>query len=363
MFYTISEKRECPSAWVFETVISITSRKGTDSEFRIIYGGKKMNKKIFIGIALISMFLLPVGSQLVSADTTIGHQNANGVVTITTGKMTIKLVPDNAHIMWWYGNKSDADQMYKLQLLRIREFMGDDDTLDSMTELGGLSYNLITEDWDYSIVEGDGELTITLSLEGLANGASVTLIMHVYEEDEPLPGTDQETEGLTELKFDIIVEDWEFSPMAQGYAIHSYITEVQHRNRVIVRNGTGTENGNVTRTMQFEGEDSDIPVAYYEWTNFAEIYNSTDDLIDTIDVGTAYFDDLIVTPTEAPGFAEGLGHLWLTYPNYGDDFKMVHDPTIGINEEAFSAPLYILPIIAGLFTVSATVIIIKKRKA
>ena len=117
-------------------------------------------------------------------------------------------------------------------------------------------------------------------------------------------------------------------------------------------------------TRTYEGEDLSTNFTKY-LNQSAEliIYNSTDDLVDTIDVGTAYFDDLIVTPTEAPGFAEGLGHLWLTYPNYGDDLKMVHDPTIGINEEAFSAPLYILPILAGLFSVSAAVIIIKKRKA
>ncbi|MHA1156812.1 MAG: hypothetical protein ACTSQK_11960 [Candidatus Heimdallarchaeota archaeon] len=322
-----------------------------------------MNKKIFIGIALIGIFLLPIGSQMVAADTSIGHQNANGIVTITTGKMTIKLIPDSAHLMWYYGNHSDADEMFKLQLLRIREYMGDDDTLDAMTELGGLSYNLVTEDWDYEIVEGDGELTITLSLLGLANGANIYLIMHVYEEDEPIEGSDQVTDGLTELKFDIIVEDWTFSPMAKGYAIHSYLTEVQKRNRVQVRNGTGAENGNTTRTMQFDSDDSDIPAAYYEWATTADIYNSTEHLVDTIDVGTAYFDDLIVTPTDVPGFADGLGHLWLTYPKYGDDLKMVHDPTIGINVEAYTAPLYLLPIFAGLFTVSVIALVVKKRKA
>ena len=51
--------------------------------------------------------------------------------------------------------------------------------------------------------------------------------------------------------------------------------------------------------MQFASEAAEDPTAYYEWTTFANIYNSTDDLVDTVDVGTAYFDDLASPPPEA----------------------------------------------------------------
>lgn len=324
-----------------------------------------ISKKILIGLALISLFLIPAGTQFASAaNNQIGVGEVGGAITISTEAMTIKVIPGQAHIMWWYGNRSNNDEMYKLQLVKIQEFQGDDDTLDERNELGGIAYNLITEDWEYLIEEEETELTITLSLEGLANGANIYLIMHVYNQDEPINGTDQVVDGLTELKFDIIIDNWDFTPTAAGVGIQSYMTEVQHRHRVEVRNGTAAENGNTTRTMQFTSEEYAEPVAYVEWATFANVYNSTDDLVDTVDVGTAFFDDLAAPPTEAPGFAEGLGHLWITYPNYGDNRKLVHDPSIGINEEAFTEglPLYWVSILGGLFAVAATFTLIKKRR-
>ena len=166
------------------------------------------------------------------------------------------------------------------------------------------------------------------------------------------------------MKFDIIVDNWNFSPKVQGYAIQTYLTEVQHHHRVALRNGTLAENGNTTRTMQFVSDEYNTPVAYCEWTKFANIYNDTDDLINTIEVGTAYFGTLATPPPEAPGFAEGLAHLFLTYPNYGDGNKMIHDPSVGINDESFTKaiPVYVFQIIAGLLTLTASIIIIKRSK-
>ncbi|HUU78520.1 MAG TPA: hypothetical protein VMX55_09240 [candidate division Zixibacteria bacterium] len=323
-----------------------------------------MNKKILIGIALIGLFLIPLSSQLViGANEKIGVSESNGAITLVTDEITVKITPEQANIFWWYGNKSNTNEMYKLQLTAIQEFTGDDDVLDSRTELYGIKYNLIRPDWDYDIVEGETEVTITLSLLGLANGANIYLIMHIYNADTEIAGTDEVVDGLSELKFDIIVEDWTFGPLAKGYAIQTYLTEVQHRHRVEVRNGTALENGTLTRTMQFDSEEYTGPVAYYEWTTFANIYNSTEDLVDTIDVGTAYFDDLAAAPTEAPGFAEGLAHLWLTYPEYLDDHKMVHDPIIGVNEvETVGFSLYLLPIFGGLAVITAVMVVARKRK-
>ncbi|MBN1330165.1 MAG: hypothetical protein JXA54_11885 [Candidatus Heimdallarchaeota archaeon] len=73
---------------------------------------------------------------------------------------------------------------------------------------------------------------------------------------------------------------------------------------------------------------------------------------------------LISPPTEAPGFAEGLAHLFLTYPNYGDDNKMVHDPIIGVNADIFTSglSLYLIPIFGGLAAIAATAFIIRRRK-
>ena len=54
--------------------------------------------------------------------------------------------------------------------------------------------------------------------------------------------------------------------------------------------------------------------------------------------------------------------MYLTYPNYGDSLELVHDPSIGIYPEAFSVPLYVLPIIGGFIATVAVAMITKKRK-
>lgn len=318
-------------------------------------------KKHLIGLTLIGLFLATAGVQLASAPNEEITVSENlGAITVQTDFITIKIVPDQAHIMWWHGNKSDADEMYKVQLVKIQEFSGDDSVLDEKTELAGIAYNLITLTWANTIVVEEDQVTITLSAD-IPNGADIQLIMHVYNDDTPVPGTEEIVEGLTELKFDIIVNNWSFGSMAKGYAIQTYCTEVQHRHRVRVENGTAFQNGTINR-IQYESEAYSVPVAYLDWALSADIFNATDDYVMSIPVGQAFFDDLINPPTEAPGFTEGLAHLFLTYENYEDDRKMVHDPTIGINVEAFTAPLFVWPIVAGLFAVAGVTLIVIRRK-
>jgi hypothetical protein len=280
--------------------------------------------------------------------------------------MTVRIVPSQAQIMWWYGTSNGPKEMYKLQFTQIREFVGTDAVLDDQTELFGMVYNLITENWVYDIDEGEEQVTITLSLSGLANGADIQIVMNIYNNDEPINGTDSIVDALSELKFDIIVNNWEFGATAQGYAIQTYLTEVQHRHTVRVRNGTNAEYGNATRNMMFESDAyNNDAVAFYEWATFADIYNSSDDQIDTIDVNTVYFEDLSQAPVEDQGFAEGLNHVWLVYENYGDDYKMVHDPSIGIFEDAFALGLFLyvgLPVIAGVIIITVIVVLVVRRK-
>lgn len=324
-------------------------------------------KKLIFGITLIAMILIPVSTQIAAGenDQIEVKVTSGDVVTVTTEKMTIKIIPNQAHLMWWYGNRASTDETFKLQLVKIREFVGNDAILDNQSEFGDISFNLIRNDWQYTIDEAETELTITLSLTDFLNGADMQIIMHVYNFDTPIPDTTEEVDALSELKFDIIINDWVFSEGAQGLAIQSYLTEVEQKHQVKIRNGTLAENGVLKRTMFFESFQYDFDVvAYYEWLNTANIYNNDEVLIDTIDVGTAFFDDLATPPTDVPGFAEGLAHLYLTYPNYGDDNKMVHDPTIGVVEETHSdvAPIFLLPLIGGLFVTAAVVLVVKRRK-
>ena len=209
-------------------------------------------------------------------------------------------------------------------------------------------------------------IIITLSLLGLVSGADIHLVMHIYTQDTTIPDTEVMIDAQHEIKFDIIINNWGFQPGAKGIGIQTYLYEVQERHTMRVRNGTSLENGTLLRQMKFESEEfDDNVVAFFEWTETADVFDENDTYVDTIDVGTAYFDDLTTNPpTGATGGAEGLAHLWLTYPNYGNESKMVHDPIIGVNEEYFteSVPLYYASIIGGLIVIGTIAVIIRKRK-
>ena len=64
------------------------------------------------------------------------------------------------------------------------------------------------------------------------------------------------------------------------------------------------------------------------------------------------------------GYQEGLAHLFLTYPNYGDGYKMVHDPLIGVNEQPIKLWVAVgIPVGIGLLLVGTivTMVIVRKR--
>ena len=323
----------------------------------------KFNKKILVGFSLILLFILPYTTQLISAETSeIGVHDGVDAITITTDFITLKIKEGKPHFIWWNGNQSSSDEMYNVQFVSIQDFSGDDETLDSQTELTGISYNLITSPWTHEIVVEEAAVHVTLTLSGLANDVELQFVIHAYAEDIPLEGTDQTIQALTEVKFDIIIKNWQFQENSQGIAIKSYILESQKRHRVRVRSGTDAENGNRTQTMQFVSEHyKNRKVAYYEWANFAYVYDE-EELIDTIDVGISNLDDGDSTGL-GPGVDDGgMIRLWLTYPNYGDSLKLVHDPSFGINPNAFKLSLYFIPIIGGLIASVVVVGIVRKKQ-
>jgi len=320
----------------------------------------KTKVKLMIGLSLVALFFLPAFTNNASAESDrISHREGQDAITISTDFITLKLIDSKPHFIWWYRNQSTSDEMYNVQFTKIQEYFGADETLDNFGELNGISYNLVTSEWISEIVEDDTSVTVTLTLSGLANDAELQFIINIYEVDQPIEGTDQIVNALAEVKFDIVVKDWIFSEGAAGLAVKSQVLESQQRHRVLVRNGTNEENGNRTRTMQFESEEQgNKKVAFYEWATFADVYDGLNK-ISTIDVGEAYIDE--GNQGEAPG-VPGMVQFWLTYPNYGDSYTLKHDPSIGIFPDAFSFPLYMFSIIGGIIATAAIVVIVRKRK-
>ena len=323
----------------------------------------KFKIKIIIMLSLAALLILPISTQFVTAENSkINVQEGQDAITITTEYLTMKIMGGKPHFVWWNGNQSTSDEMYNVQYTSFQEYFGSDEILDSPNELiGGINYNLITADWVFEIIEEETETTVILTLSGLPNNAEIQFVIHIYNTDQTISEIEKVVEGLQEVKFDIIIRNWEFSNNAKGLTIKAQILESQKRHQVQIRNGTEFESGNYTQSLQFISEDlGNRKVAFYEWANKANVYDD-EVKIDTIDVGTAY---LAEKPGQGPGTEDpGLIQQWLTYPNYGDSLTMIHDPSVGINPEAFTqyVPLYALPVIGGLIATALIVSIFRKR--
>jgi hypothetical protein len=319
-------------------------------------------KRTIFGFTLITLFVFISTIPLVVANVEgIGIDVGQDAITITSDKITFKIIDDQPHFVWWNGNQSSADEMYKVQFKTIKEFFGNDTILDSRDELNGIEYNLVSSEWSTEIVEEETHATVKMTLSGLASGAEIQFIVKIFTEEQPINGTDQVIDAFTEVKIDIIVNNWVFSENAQGLTFQIDILEAQKRNRVRIRNGTNADNGNQTRTLQFlSAENGNRKVAYFEWTTFAEVYNETKKIAN-IPVGTAFFNPLggISDPINPDG---GMIHLWLSYPKYGNSLKLVHDPLVGINSGAFNMSIYFYPVIGGLLATFIVTIISRKRR-
>ncbi len=316
-------------------------------------------KNQVISLAIMIVILIP--SIAVNVDANPEginfNENINDII-ITTDYITIKIAKICPHFIWWVGNQSSSNEMYNVKFISIKEFFGDDAVLDSPLELGGISYDLASSDWSYQITMNDASLTIEFTLTGLANGAEIQFILNIYNENQVIQGTDHLVDALTEMKFDIVINNWEFTENASGLAFLTNVFESQQNHRMNIRDGTYNENGNASQSIQIESEEyNDNKIAFFEWANFASIYDGLD-LVNNISVSKASILEDI--PVNLPIDLDTIP-LYLTYPNYGNSLKMVHDPIIGIYPENFSLSLHSISIVSGIITLIMFGILSRKR--
>ncbi len=91
--------------------------------------------------------------------------------------------------------------------------------------------------------------------------------------------------------------------------------------------------------------NTDIDPAVFRWLNYAAINNNGVET--TVNVSTTYLAD-----------ATGV-QVYLAYPNFNG--TLVHDPSIVLNEEAFTSSTSNLLIIGGIVAVIAVAVILIKK--
>ena len=317
--------------------------------------------------------------------------NREGSVFIETESIVVKLnegKPD----FFIYKVGSDfsgrsKDPMFHISFSYVAEIFGDDLVVDDRTELlGGKIYNLASEliTWDLVTENTTNEIIGTQTSSVLDNGATITFVYHVYLEDvvveEEIDGTivSYTVKGLEEIKFDIIVNNWNFTPGAQGLVFAIKVHELQYRHRVRVgervnqpetgdlidethvfdpvRNQTHEENG-----IAFL-DDRDRLQAYFAWANQADVFFENGTYVDTVPV-VATSSSYGMDPQFGVGhvFGKEFINLNLIYPNYGDGLKLIHDPIIGMPDT--SGVSFGLIAMIAIPTLAAAALIIRRKKA
>ena len=343
----------------------------------------------FMIFGLIAVFILSSLPPSIVAMPESKMENREGSVFIETPDIKVKLLSGRPDIFFWAANVTNQRKqvaVFHVGFHYLAELFGDDLVIDNRQELGGKVYNLASDAvvWSLDINQDTGDpnhIMATQTSSPLADGATITFVYHIYLEDTVVTETLDDTtvtyeaKALSEVKFDIIVDGWVFSPEATGLALHVKIHEMQYRHRVRSGERVNTpeegyrintpEEARTNRTHESERYgveffDDDDRRAYFAWTPEADVFDETGTYIETVSCSASAisygFDQDFGRGME---FAREFINLFLIYPNYGDGNKLVHDPVIGVDDAngiSYSwIALLAIPIVAF-------VVLVRKRK-
>ncbi|UJG43958.1 MAG: hypothetical protein K9W46_01945 [Candidatus Heimdallarchaeum endolithica] len=356
-----------------------------------------MNKRLYTYLTITGVIFLVLMSSLPLTSLADKGDNVNvgkdnGSFIIDTPLLKVKLLNNKPDIMFWIANDTDSNKRkpvpaYHIGFKYVVELFGDDLVVDNRTELGGKSYNLATIDWTLTTENKTDEVISTLSSEILSNGATISFIFHVFTKDTTVTRVlndnttvTYEVKALSEIKFDIVVSNWTFTEGAVGLTFVTTVHELAYRHRVRAGNATHTqgetEERNSTKTTPREKRDNDPEKwgveftddkgnlqSYFAWTPEADVFDADDNYLKTVNV---------TATTAERGFKEkkvsnkkfGIDYLFLfiTYPNYGDNLKLVHDPTIGVVETSSGLPWATTASIVLPLVIVGLIVINRRRK-
>ncbi|NHK31811.1 MAG: hypothetical protein FK730_10700 [Asgard group archaeon] len=318
----------------------------------------KNKTKIISYAIIVTMLFLPVISVKVTAGEFVGVYAGINEITVTTSEMTMKIIDYKPNFIYWIYNQSTSDEKYCIKFTKIQEYFGTDSYLDSIIELGGISYNLQTSDWDSTITDDDYNVNINLTLSGLANNVVIQFLMHISGFLRNMDHTSENIYPFRECEIEITVRNWIFTPGAKGFAFKLEIFELTKINDINLINNTYLYDN--IEALEFRS-DKGYPheKASCKWLKVADYYNDT--LYNsTINVGNAFFNETYSPPEDE------ITHLWLSYPKVDDSFTVTHTNIIGLNEQYPSPTMVAGPIffstISLLIFFNIVFIVFRKKK-
>ncbi|MHA2358450.1 MAG: hypothetical protein ACXABK_06760, partial [Candidatus Heimdallarchaeaceae archaeon] len=232
---------------------------------------RTISKILIVGLIA---FLVFSSTSLTLADREGRVENREGSVFIETSNVIVKLHAGKPDIFFWSVRQETGRRraaIFHVSFQHVAELFGDDLIVDSRQELqGGKIYNLASDqlDWTLTNITEENHIQATLVSEPIVGGATITFAFHLFLEDTVVTyernGTvySYEAKALSEVKFDIVVDNWEFTPEATGLIFHVKIHEMEYQHRVhegdhvnnpendIRMNHTGSTDTNKTHETQ-----------------------------------------------------------------------------------------------------------------
>ena len=313
-----------------------------------------MNRKVTL--ALFALMLVGIGTPLAAAQgNSLEYQYSAGIVSLTTDDISIKVTGNNQapHFHWWDPNTPDVDY----HVMFVKMFEANDTNangiFDNATDhLIGAPFALPTTNWDFSdfVTEGDGEnitavhfnFTTTAEYdprpEGVGQDYGNLPAMPAFNVSiEVRVHLDLSTPG--EMKFDLIVEGWEWTYEDSILVLQFTVTESAHGQL----QGNDAPNG-----FQRDGTKFQFENGYFEYNETALAANNS------LQVKASYGEGIGMEAGES---------IYLAFENFGNE-TLEYDPILGIEatEPGFVPDTMTLALIGGAVVVLLLVVVVVKRR-
>lgn len=315
----------------------------------------RMNLNRKTTLAFFALMLVAIGVPLAAAQgNSVEYQYSAGIVSLTTDDIAIKVTGNNQapHFHWWDPNTPTVDY----HVMFVKMFEANDTNTDGFFESDtdqviGAPFALPTTDWNFSdfvTVEEDGNttevhfnFTTTAEYDPRPEGTGTD-----YGNLPSMPAFNVSIEvrvhmDLTnagEMKFDLIVEGWDWTYEDSILVLQFTVTESAHGQLQGDTNPTGF--GKTGTKFQFNA-------GFFEYEETALAANNS------LQVKASY--------GESTGMEAGES-VYLAFENFGNE-TLEYDPILGIESTTgFALDTMTLALIGGAVVVLLLVVIIVKKR-